>query len=232
MGWRLASAWCGLWACSLLACGGASRKEPSEGSGAGGGAAAGGASTGGANAGATGGSAGATPAGCDVQGVHYDHGTTFQAPGDCNTCSCSDGEVACTLLPCPSAGCVHEGIHYDVGQSVPSGDECNRCGCSEGGAVYCTEIDCIPTPTETGGAGGEGGASGGVPGSQGGASGEPGLVECPAERPPVGTPCGGTLRCSYDDTCRCGTCCTSSYDCADGAIRFLGASDACYQIQC
>jgi hypothetical protein len=72
----------------------------------------------------------------------------------------------------------------------------------------------------TGGAGGTGGAAG-----AGGAS-------CPAERPSIGAACTGSRQCDYEDMCRCGVCCYTTYRCTDGSIAYAGSTDACYNAMC
>jgi hypothetical protein len=90
----------------------------------------------------------AVPGGsCSVDGVVYASGTAGIAADDgCNTCSCSDGQLACTLLGCdPSASCNYGNTTYRDGQTFPSLDGCNTCGCSQG-QVACTERACTDVP--------------------------------------------------------------------------------------
>src|SRR5688572_15378848 len=87
---------------------------------------------------------------CSVGGVSHESGTTGIAASDgCNTCSCQDGQLECTLIGCDVATCSYEGREYSEGASFPSADGCNTCTCSEGG-VACTERGCLPdAPTCT-----------------------------------------------------------------------------------
>jgi hypothetical protein len=78
-------------------------------------------------------------------------------------------------------------------------------------------------PCPDGGAGTSGAGTGGA----GGVSGN-----CPATRPNTGAACTGTATCNYDDTCRCGVCCYSSYRCANGGFSYLGNNDGCLQVSC
>jgi len=73
------------------------------------------------------------PPGCDghAEGESWDV--------ECNTCSCSGGEMACTLLDCDP---VCEG-GYEVGESWDAEDGCNSCVCEEGGIIACTALGCV-----------------------------------------------------------------------------------------
>lgn len=80
------------------------------------------------------------PKGCKVAGVVYPSGSTdIKDPeGSCNTCTCVDGVLSCTLRDCPSSGC-------------PSGTEFGQ-GCAECGPTdACTlpEYGCFPVCTTT-----------------------------------------------------------------------------------
>ena len=66
------------------------------------------------------------------------NGETKPAGDGCNTCSCLDGQWACTLLGCPTPECA-------TGQTKPADDGCNTCSCAEG-KWACTMRPC-PTPT-------------------------------------------------------------------------------------
>lgn len=46
------------------------------------------------------GGSGSMPRDCQLGGDTYAHGTSFQAPDGCNTCSCDDGEIGCTEIGC------------------------------------------------------------------------------------------------------------------------------------
>lgn len=72
-----------------------------------------------------------------------EEGDKKQADDGCNTCTCSDGEWACTELACEEPAC-EEGEEKQV--------DCNTCTCSEG-AWGCTKVACEEpgtcTPGET-----------------------------------------------------------------------------------
>ncbi|MDX2052407.1 MAG: Kazal-type serine protease inhibitor domain-containing protein [Polyangiaceae bacterium] len=104
----------------LLACGGSFDAASGQGSGGSGGVAAvggsgslGGAKSGGSSslggAGSTGGhvATGGTPGqkNCVVGNIEYPSGSSFPAPDGCNTCSCANGSVVCTLAACVSVVC-------------------------------------------------------------------------------------------------------------------------------
>jgi hypothetical protein len=62
---------------------------------------------------------------------------------DCNTCSCEDGQWACTEIGCdPTGGSADGGETCDPSQD-PS-DDCNSCSC-EDGQWACTQIGCEGT---------------------------------------------------------------------------------------
>src|SRR5690606_24263667 len=69
---------------------------------------------------------------CEHDGASYADGESFPAGDSCNTCSCSDGKVACTRAAC-SAACVHEGKFYEEGASFAASDGCNTCSCEQAG---------------------------------------------------------------------------------------------------
>jgi len=58
---------------------------------------------------------------------------------DCNTCSCVDGEWACTAIGCDPTGGSADGGACDPLQD-PS-DDCNECSCVDG-EWACTQMDC------------------------------------------------------------------------------------------
>ncbi len=81
---------------------------------------------------------------CSVGGVSHASGATgIPASDGCNTCSCQDGQLACTLIGCDVATCDYEGRAYTEGASFTSADGCNTCTCTRGG-VACTERACLP----------------------------------------------------------------------------------------
>lgn len=79
---------------------------------------------------------------CVHDGKIYQPGESYQL--DCNTCSCSNGDFACTAMAC-AAVCVHGGQTHPPGSSFPAGDGCNTCFCDVDGTVSCTLVDCAPT---------------------------------------------------------------------------------------
>jgi hypothetical protein len=95
---------------------------------------------------------------CLHEGQAHEIGASFPAADGCNTCSCTEEGVACTLIAClpkpqPDAGagdagpapvsCEHGGKTYADGESFPSTDGCNTCTCSQAG-VACTKRACLP----------------------------------------------------------------------------------------
>jgi len=38
--------------------------------------------------------------GCFYNGITYQNGDGFQAEDGCNSCSCDNGQVACTMMAC------------------------------------------------------------------------------------------------------------------------------------
>jgi Pacifastin inhibitor (LCMII) len=93
-----------------------------------------------------------TPSACAYGGRSYASGTSFPSSDGCNTCSCQDGAVACTLRACADGGqdaagdggvtCVYGGVVYHPGDAFPAGDGCNRCSCLATGVAACTKIAC------------------------------------------------------------------------------------------
>lgn len=89
---------------------------------------------------------------CVYKGETYKSGEGFK--DDCNSCSCIDGEVACTLIACgeydlpvdisgdePTQQCLYEGQLFNDGEGFESSDGCNSCSC-EDGQVSCTAKEC------------------------------------------------------------------------------------------
>ena len=80
---------------------------------------------------------GAEPITCEVEGVSYAVGATWDK--SCNSCSCdAEGLVICTTMACA------EPLTCETGESVYAEGEswevdCNTCTCTEGAAV-CTEM--------------------------------------------------------------------------------------------
>ncbi|MFZ5897007.1 MAG: hypothetical protein ACOY0T_38470 [Myxococcota bacterium] len=74
---------------------------------------------------------------CKVAGVVYPDGYDgIKDPGSCNTCSCNDGQLACTEIGC--------------GSTCPAGTafgmQCAECGPTD--ACVLPEYDCFPTCTD------------------------------------------------------------------------------------
>ena len=91
------------------------------------------------------GSAGSGSAGdgsCTQQKIWHANHTTWAC--DCNTCSCSDGQISSTLAACYT--CKDGDTGYFAGQSVPSRDGCNTCMCEDTGDIRCTEQLCLCDP--------------------------------------------------------------------------------------
>jgi len=132
---HLALPFCGLtlFASSLAACGGSFSGSGSDGSSGAGGGAGGSSSAGSSGSGVA--------KGCLYEGERHKDGASFAASDGCNTCSCDNGAVGCTLIGC-GGQCFYEGKYYQSGDSFPAADGCNTCGCSADGSVGCTEIGC------------------------------------------------------------------------------------------
>ena len=100
--------------------------------------------------------------GCEYGGRTYQNGEGFKDTDGCNSCSCVNGQVACTMMACrdktnilmsstPSLsmkGCWYNNTQYKDGDSFKSDDECNTCSCNNG-SVACTEMACIKNPDVT-----------------------------------------------------------------------------------
>jgi hypothetical protein len=71
--------------------------------------------------------------GCKVDGVVYAHGAqNIPSPTDCNTCSCDDGQLACTELGCPN----------ECPTGTDGGSQCALCGPTD--ACQVVEYGCFP----------------------------------------------------------------------------------------
>ncbi len=87
------------------------------------------------------------PGSCAYDGKRYANGEGFPSTDGCNSCSCNDGNVACTLRACaldagPAPGsCTYDGKTYANGATFRSTDGCNGCGCNDG-MVACTLLAC------------------------------------------------------------------------------------------
>ena len=116
---------------AILAIGCGSDSTPGPSGGAGGQAAGGTQATGGSGGSdpsGTGGVGGSPGGSCTYDGQTYADGSSFPATDGCNTCSCSSGVVACTLMACETAG---------------TGD----CAGQPCGAQACTiEVECFVPP--------------------------------------------------------------------------------------
>ncbi len=102
----------------------------------------------------------------------YQKGDTFTSPDGCNTCSCTDQGIACTLMACAPGGnvCIYGGMATRPAPAsrLPTG--CNSCTCTADGNVACTERACAAV--------------------------------CPTVAPTVGSACFGTANdfCNYPGT--------------------------------
>lgn len=96
---------------------------------------------------------------CSYNGESYKNGQTFM--DDCNSCSCDNGEVACTTMACEEGAdgieeedyvdledpesdeltCEYEDVYYEEGEEFTANDGCNTCTCSQG-EVSCTDMAC------------------------------------------------------------------------------------------
>jgi hypothetical protein len=80
---------------------------------------------------------------CSVGGTVYRDGTTgIKAPDGCNTCTCSHGELACTLIGCPIPQ-VCGGLQ---GLTCPTGSYCSFPASALCGAADATGV-CATIPT-------------------------------------------------------------------------------------
>jgi hypothetical protein len=83
---------------------------------------------------------------CSIGGVTYASGSSgIPAEDSCNTCSCSDGELECTLLGCPDRSCRYANLTLPDGASQLASDGCNLCSCNAG-EISCTERACTTVP--------------------------------------------------------------------------------------
>jgi hypothetical protein len=157
--------------------------------------------------------------------------TSCPASNPLQMTACS-GSFSCQFnLGCTCTGCCVAYWSCSLGAFKQTGFD-DSCGpgerfCEDGGAG---------TSGSGGSSGGSEGVGGNGGGTGGGTSGAGGggmtISSCPASRPPIGNPCVGAFSCNYDDTCRCGVCCYSSYRCTSGRIEFLGSNDGCMQATC
>ncbi|HKO90587.1 MAG TPA: hypothetical protein VJU61_05520 [Polyangiaceae bacterium] len=83
---------------------------------------------------------------CSLDGVTYASGVSGIPAGDgCNSCSCEDGELGCTLMECETSTCHSGALTLADGASQLSSDGCNICTCNAG-ALACTDRACPTTP--------------------------------------------------------------------------------------
>lgn len=90
---------------------------------------------------------------CTYEGKTYADGEQFPAGDGCNTCSCDEGTIGCTLIGCNpnnAASCKVGGVVYPHGaNNIQDPFSCNKCSCNAGG-LACTEIGCTtPCPPGT-----------------------------------------------------------------------------------
>lgn len=76
-------------------------------------------------------------------GKSYNHGDSFPAGDNCNTCSCADGQITCTQKTCSPKDCTYNGKTRKDGSTFAAKDGCNSCTCHKG-KVACTEKTCPP----------------------------------------------------------------------------------------
>ncbi|XP_070578366.1 neurogenic locus notch homolog protein 1-like isoform X4 [Ptychodera flava] len=77
---------------------------------------------------------------CDYGGERYRHGDTTE-PDDCNTCTCNNGMMACTLIFCgDTTSCNHSGIHFKQAEYRESA--CQKCVCNNNDWVCYTTNGC------------------------------------------------------------------------------------------
>ena len=78
------------------------------------------------------------PAACRAGGVVHPHGASgIPKPGDCNTCTCDDGQ----LVSCTAKGCSSGQFECPTGTSAAS--QCFQCGPTD--ACQIVEHACLPT---------------------------------------------------------------------------------------
>lgn len=111
-------------ALGLLGCGGKSSSSGDDGGS-------------GSTAGTSGGGSSTKPRDCELDGTTYKHGTSFKDSDGCNSCSCQDGELACTQLGCPAGSCSYDGHTYAVGEKFSTADG-SVCVCASSDSIDCT----------------------------------------------------------------------------------------------
>ncbi|KAM3609081.1 uncharacterized protein V6R79_009469 [Siganus canaliculatus] len=96
---------------------------------------------------------------CVLEGVEYEEGSSWHPEGPCSTCTCVNGEIACTRASCPPTDCHHptkitgsccaacESCTYNHriysnGQRFTTPDQpCHMCTCQHG-SVECERRPC------------------------------------------------------------------------------------------
>jgi hypothetical protein len=91
---------------------------------------------------------GACSTSCAVGSAVYPDGTAgIPAPDGCNTCSCSAGQLLCTLRACSATSCIIDSkVYADGTVGVPDPFTCNNCTCAGGALTECTHYPCKVTP--------------------------------------------------------------------------------------
>ncbi|MFH2019515.1 MAG: hypothetical protein ABII80_02800 [bacterium] len=94
---------------------------------------------------------------CEYNGNTYKQGEGFEDVDGCNSCSCQNGNVSCTVMACeenympdedpidPYASdlsCYYNGVTYQAGEGFQDTDSCNWCSCDDG-EVACTTMACL-----------------------------------------------------------------------------------------
>lgn len=98
------------------------------------------------------GSSGSAPANCEYNGTSYEAGSSFPSSDGCNTCSCSEGGVACTLRACAPVDEPAEATsNTGVSCGARAGDTCSSSEyCAYEPGEYCGAADaqatCEPRP--------------------------------------------------------------------------------------
>jgi len=81
---------------------------------------------------------------CTYEGVQYSNGESFPSNDGCNTCSCTNGEVVCTLMACEQNSCI-DSEEQCIGKE--DGTECEMgIICDENGEETLSEGFTEPIP--------------------------------------------------------------------------------------
>jgi len=93
-----------------------------------------------------------TAKGCYLGDNYFPDGTSGIPAGDgCNSCSCRNGSLSCTLIGCLESSCIVNGTVYPTGTGAPDPASCNTCQCENGSFNGCTERFCpLGTPCQVG----------------------------------------------------------------------------------